>query len=419
VEAIVAPHPGTANFTGRTITFATNNGADVKSYTIPDNVTFESGKVYGFTVTYGGGVTPPPFPTYTEDGMTNSYMVAQNGEVSFEVSRAYEYNGSAFTDKLRVANTANYTGGFDAKVLWQDPGDLIESPTSNASAISGSGNTAIVTVKAKNNKSGNAVIGIYKTGTSTLVWSYHIWVTDYMDGGTGKTVSMVNNHVFMDRNLGATAADLTTAAYGLLYQWGRKDPFPGSVSGSAGWNAAGSFSFSSSNKVSDQTATGNAVDIIESIQNPTKFYRDVSSGDWLPARDNNLWQASGGEKTIYDPCPIGWRVPVYKSNTASVANSPWMEYNDPEYINYATDRDWNSTDKGWKFTRGGVDTYYPAAGYRGYNSGFAYSGGVEGIYWSASVNSFNAAVLDFLSTYVLAYSFAYRAYGFSVRCVRE
>jgi uncharacterized protein (TIGR02145 family) len=414
-EAIIAPHTVGAD---KKIEFTI--GSETKTYTFDPAFTFESGKRYDFVFTLSAGVTPPPFPTYTEDGMTNSYMVAQNGEVSFEVSRAYEYTGSAFTDKLRVANTANYTGGFDAKVLWQDPSDLIESPTSTATAISGSGNTAIVTVKAKNSKSGNAVVGIYKTGTGILVWSYHIWVTNYMDGGTGKTVSMANGPVFMDRNLGATAEGLTSTAYGLLYQWGRKDPFPGSVSGSAGWNAAGSFSGLGSAAATSKTT--NAAAIIDAIQNPMTFFRYYSSSyghDWLPAgNDNTLWRSTNDKKTIYDPCPIGWRVPVYKSNSPSDANSPWKEYDDDLFSSNATTRTWTGT--GWELTRGGVHAYYPAAGYRSYNTANAYNNGVGGLYWSASPSNNTTAYMAFTAKTVSSFENTNtRPSGFSVRCVRE
>jgi hypothetical protein len=413
VEAIVAPHSGAGNFTGRTVTFATGGGADVKTYAIPDNVTFEPGKVYGFTVTYEPGITPPLFPTSTVDGMTNCYMVKPNGKVVFRVSRAYTYNGSAFTNTLRVGGT--HTGGFVAKVIWQDPGDLIESPTSTASAISGSGNTAIVTVKAKNNKSGNALVGIYKsTDTATPVWSYHIWVTSYAGDNP---IEMVNGHRFMDRNLGATANDLSAAACGLLYQWGRKDPFPGSVTGSACWNITRSFT--GLGDASPTSKTTNVEAIVDAIRKPTTFFRDVSVGDWLPALDNTLWRASGGEKTIYDPCPAGWRVPVHVNNSSGVENSPWMEYDDRHYNRYNVSRSWGRSSGGWTFTRNGISTRYPAAGKRLYDNGTARLGDSYGYYWSASLFKECAEILCFDIRSINSNDWDNRAYGFSVRCVRE
>jgi uncharacterized protein (TIGR02145 family) len=414
VEAIVAPHPGTS-FTGRTITFATNNGADVKTYTIPDAMTFESGKVYNYTVTYSN--TTPQEETSSYDGKTNCYIVAPNGTVTFEVSRAYTYNAAnkVFNNTLHVGGT--YTGGFVAKVIWQDPSDLIDSPTSTASAISGSGNTATVTVTAKNNKSGNAVIGIYKsTDTSTPVWSYHIWVTDY----TGAATATNNGFVFMNRNLGATAAGTGLTARGLFYQWGRKDPFPGEKTGTAGYAERAKFygindtGFNTAEvKV---TGSDNAACIIESIQKPTTFFTNYNNNyDWLITLKDDLWnirESNKDIKTIYDPCPSGWRVPAHKDNSASANNSPWKGY---------TGSSFTSGDTGAMSF--GANAVYPAAGGRSYSRGSASNGGSYGYYWSASPYSSSAiyaAHLIFNSGGgISVYYNNVRANGFSVRCVRE
>jgi hypothetical protein len=82
VEAIVAPHEGGGdNFTGRTFMFT----ADGKSFTykLPDDVDFESDKVYAFTFTLeSSGVTQ------TEDGVSNCFMVKPGNTLEFPVSRA-------------------------------------------------------------------------------------------------------------------------------------------------------------------------------------------------------------------------------------------------------------------------------------------------------------------------------------------
>jgi hypothetical protein len=417
VEAIVAPHPGGGDFTGRTITFTTGSGGSTKTdtYPIPDNVTFESGKVYNYTVTFAEDITPQPETTSVDD-MTNCYIVAPNGTVTFAVSRAYTYNATdkKFNNTLHVGGT--HTLGFEAKVIWQDPSDLIESPTSTASAISGSGNTATVTVKAKNSKSGNAVIGIYKPGETTPVWSYHIWVTSY----TGTPTASNNGFVFMDRNLGATVATPSLAARGLFYQWGRKDPFPGGKEGTAGFAERAKFygindtGFNTAEvKV---TGSDNAECIIESIQKPTTFFTNYNNNyDWLITLKNDLWnirESNKDIKTIYDPCPSGWRVPAHKDNSASDNNSPWNGY------------------LGSTFTRGdtgainfGTNAVYPAAGYRGISRGTLANDGYNGNYWSGSITTtimWSGAYLSYGddgSIYITAPG--QRAYGFSVRCVRE
>jgi hypothetical protein len=271
VEAIVAPHSGTGNFAGRVFTFTI--GSDVRKYALPDDVKFESGKLYHFNFTLMKGIT-------VADGKSNCYIVAPNSTLKFYVSRAYI--GDASTDKLRVDPTGgDYTGGFEAAVLWEDAADLIVgTPT-----VAGTGKKAVVTVKT-NNAYGNAVVAIKKA--ETIVWSYHIWVTDYTPDETNTHKNLRNGLVFMDRNLGAKANDLSEDAYGLYYQWGRKDPFTGI----------------NIETVAKTTSTGN---IEYCIKNPTKFI--TGAGTWLNDPDITLWGGDGGGKTVYDPCPNGWRVP--------------------------------------------------------------------------------------------------------------
>jgi hypothetical protein len=111
----------------------------------------------------------------------------------------------------------------------------------------------------------------------------------------------------MDRNLGATSATPgEVGALGLLYQWGRKDPFLGSSSISK--NAYASSTITWPTGVISDFSSGT---IEYTIANPTTFvtYNDLN-GDWYftgsDSTDDTRWQS---EKTIYDPCPLGWRVP--------------------------------------------------------------------------------------------------------------
>jgi hypothetical protein len=344
-------------------------------------------------------------------------MVIPGKDVTFEVSRAYEYDGTDFTNRLRVANTADYTDGFVAKVIWQDPSDLIVSPTStpSADAMFGTGNTAKVTVQT-NNKSGNALVGIYKSGdTNTPVWSYHIWVTSY----TGAATATNNGFVFMKRNLGATADGTSLAARGLFYQWGRKDPFPGAKAGTAGYAARANFY--GINEAGFNTAavkvTGadNHACIIESIQKPTTFFTYYNNSDynWLRALEDDLWiirENNNDLKTIYDPCPPGWRVPAHKGESPSANNAPWSGYTgisitgtDNAGLRFASDSEW------------------PAAGHRNEHTGTATQANEIGTYWLAYAANANGGMCDFRASDALveANVSLYRACGSSVRCVHE
>jgi uncharacterized protein (TIGR02145 family) len=357
-----------------------------------------------------GNLPPPVFPTYTVDGMTNSYMVVPGKSVTFPVSRAYTFDSTngTFDHTLRVADTVDYTGGFVAKVIWQDPGDLIASPTSTASAISGSGNTATVTVQT-NNKNGNAVVGIYKPGDATPVWSYHIWVTDYdlnNGGSTYENKYTYNSNpyslVFMNRNLGASnvgkGTDMsdTGRTHGLYYQWGRKDPFPG----------AGS--------VTTVAANSSNGAILYSIKNPDTFITVSNSpSDWhWGSRNDELWGHSGS-KTIYDPCPAGWRVP--KNAQLSEYTSPWYNFTKSNGV-WNSGYDWSTVNYAGNTK---TNALYPAAGLRQSDSGSLEYQSTYGYYWSASSHSHYAACLNFGSSSVDIDVGFPRAYGLSVRCVRE
>lgn len=95
---------------------------------------------------------------------------------------------------------------------------------------------------------GNAVVAA-KDGASKILWSWHIWATAAFDGNSIKVQQYetrprsgisgyenITKRTFnmMDRNLGAASAmpasktaEEVIKTYGLIYQFGRKDPFPG------------------------------------------------------------------------------------------------------------------------------------------------------------------------------------------------
>ena len=105
---------------------------------------------------------------------------------------------------------------------------------------------------------------------------------------------------------------------GMLYQWGRKDPFPARFQGWVNnateptlYDAAGVGSNTVIQK-SLVTATNN---LENSIANPTTFYLASNAAppyDWYTTSEagtnNSLWN---NVKTVYDPCPPGWKVPLY------------------------------------------------------------------------------------------------------------
>lgn len=142
----------------------------------------------------------------------------------------------------------------------------------------------------------------------------------------------------LDRNLGATTASIrSNESAGLLYQWGRKDPMIGSLNDSYHNNRTAFVGDDVDAIMGDET-TGT---ISYSISHPTTYitYNNVSSinYDWYytgtQTCDNTRWTSS---KTIYDPCPVGWRVPDgIGSSVWEVANNGSTAFNSSDFTFYS------------------------------------------------------------------------------------
>ena len=168
-------------------------------------------------------------------------------------------------------------------------------------------------------KAGNALVAV-KDENNTILWSWHLWATNYnpeveFDVYSGSNAEMMN------RNLGALSKTPGDAlANGLLYQWGRKDPFLGSSSINQSITSA-AIPEGTANQLVYKTEESGTMEY--TIQHPTHFI-NVYNDNWMNIPDYSLWTTT---KTEFDPCPPGWRVP-----SASVYAS-WqiVEY---DYQNY-------------------------------------------------------------------------------------
>ena len=260
-------------------------------------------------------------------------------------------------------------------------------------------------------KEGNAVIAA-KDADGNILWSWHIWFTDQPQGQEYYN----NTGTMMDRNLGASSSTPgDVGALGLLYQWGRKDPFLGSSSISSNTVAKSTIYWPSC--VSSNTSNGT---IAYATANPTTLITYNSNNyDWYytgsSSTDNTRWTTSESSKSIYDPCPAGWRVPDGGNNGvwSTALGSSSSDY----------DGTYDNTNYGINFSgKFGSDQtiWYPASG-RCYNFvGSLLDVGSGGEYWSASPNDNDAYSLRFkLNVYVYPSYGDNRAYGRSVRCLQE
>ena len=240
-----------------------------------------------------------------------SYQDAEGASVSITQEGITYLNQTATANCYIVTGAGTYVfppvkGNSDksvgvvasVEVLWESfgtsdapkKGDLISVVSFKNDMISFSTN--------ENFKKGNALIAA-KDEAGKILWSWHIWMTDQPED------QAYNNDAgtMMDRNLGATSAfpgDIY--AIGLLYQWGRKDPFLGSSSTTESVMAKSTLDPWPSTV---EPATGGTIEFV--IANPTTFIKSDNGWyyDWLGERNDNLWNTV---KTIYDPCPPGYKV---------------------------------------------------------------------------------------------------------------
>lgn len=221
----------------------------------------------------------------------NCYVISSPGTYSFPAVQ-----GNSTTPAGEV---------FDVELLWET--------YNNAEAVTA--NSVIAKVDFEDNviyfqtpsalKPGNALIAA-KGSNGKILWSWHIWIPD-------GALSVGHYFLFssgdmMDRNLGALVAASTTSvpieSVGMGYEWGRKDPFPGPSAFGADYD---------NSSVPGATVSGTinvvheATSITVATQNPSTIY-NVNNGDWNTAPSDELWLSSGA-KTIYDPCPAGYKVP--------------------------------------------------------------------------------------------------------------
>ncbi len=333
----------------------------------------------------------------SENGTANSYIVSAAGSYKFTPTKG---NSSELVGSIASAVVLWETFGTD---VTPNVGDLVKNVKYNNGMITFETPSAY--------KEGNAVIAA-KDASGEILWSWHIWLTDQPED----QVYYNNAGTMMDRNLGATSATPgDVGALGLLYQWGRKDPFLGSSFISWGNRAKSTITWPS--VVPSDSGTGTIAYV---TANPTTFITNDSSNlDWYytgsSSTDDTRWTTSESDKSIYDPCPIGWRIPDGGDNGVW---SKALGSND-NLIGYPYD----NTNKGMDFSgKFGSDLtiWYPASGSRSsYDGSFHYVGEC-GYYWSASPEDRLAYYLHFDSNaYVFPAYRNYRVYGRSVRCLQE
>jgi len=345
---------------------------------------------------------------------SNCYMVAPGDSVDIPVSRFF--NGYEIIYGLSSSKPNLATLNFGASVIWQTAPNLVTIPKSVECVKKG-----FITVKVPSNSpEGNAVIGIGSSPSSFTFWSWHIWVTSYKPDKV--TPNGPEGTIVMDRNLGATTNVLPNytnwiagqkrtdvGSFGLMYQWGRKDPFPGSAaitissSSSTSGEATRMITYNaSSNQAYPEISEPVAASLKESVIKPFVFYKGAENNeyDWYSntsgKKDNTLW---GVPKTIYDPCPNGWHV----QNTDKWVAVSLFPTTSPGFV-------------GRIF---GTSLYMPSSGFYDYITGTLQEVGMTGYYWSCFFYSNNGGDFFRFNSDFYGIGGFFKAAGFPVRCVKE
>ena len=406
-----------------------------------------------------------------ERGTTNSSAYTSSktkvmGSEEFVLQKFVDHNDHKITSPyINEQNSGDQAT--KAKVIWEDCQDIVTDP-----AVTGSGADSYLTftIKKENLQNGNAVVAV-TNATGTVMWSWHLWFTPKSSLKKIPFTSGGSTYNFMTDNLGwkytkwtgglkrevvvkieqqAETGEKKTATitlkqapgnnvregYGNLYQWGRKDPLPGTDNFYPNTAPNIGYKFNDGyvivgDQVADYTDPANIQRMEKrtigvSIREPGIMLPKVGGGklSWTNHQYINLWSADNdkmyesetpiknGVKTIYDPSPVGFKVPdAYAFKDLSNTGAVWSN-------GYTLKAD---NDK---------EIYFPAGGYRDGNDGKIKLVGSYAMYWASAAlihgtggpgfafralmtsNRFSMPITD-------PDGFGTRSYGLGVRPVAE
>lgn len=445
---------------------------------------------------------------------SNCFIVKPGNLLSFEPYNRIETGGGyKFSDYL---NPNDEDKKIDkVEIIWQTK-DCIGDNSSGDRVFLGSETQDPLNRKiyVQTNKEGNALVGAYNS-KGDIVWSWHIWVTGNEPDNLGKAVvyttydwdetgihpekPRIPGYSVMSCNLGALAdvadavaspvqkgerfPDSQIRTFGMLYQWGRKDPFPPVINYAAyDWidytDEKTEEHYANDNETlvhktyeSDESklfhsVAGNSLTgaVKYAIAHPTvyitgtesvNYNKFTESGDWCPEgeSDNKLWGGLepgaagqkcllvgidetgndahlfnnyGTEKSIFDPCPSGWRVApgeLWLGFTSTGLNP--TSTNEFNYSKDGTTNRYGMT-LYMQHWRTGPTSFFPTQGtrtYRGrgkntgvcgnyHNATCDYNGRVNILHIHNSASLFHIFELTFQEYYV-------KSTAGSVRCVRD
>ena len=339
-----------------------------------------------------------------KNGNTNESAYKTSHTGTNILSNFKDHNEQLITDPWITKTNGGTNKPNSAKLVWADETGLVESLD-----ISSDGKFLKFRVPKDKIKNGNAVIAATKDGV--VVWSWHLWFTE---ANVLKTTKVTNfqkkDYNFTNENLGWKYTKWETTTYSAprkvkvkirqleknggnykestititqnngalregcntLYQFGRKDAFPGTD------DLEGTFTKNG----------GNNMSIRNGIQHPGTIYTWGST--WFDGYNQyNLWSMENTTtgfndnavvKTIYDPCPAGFKMPASNAFTGFTTTGENTETESQFNINGAWESGFHFNNK---ISSPDATVYFPASGYRNSVNGSLFLVGYFGYYRSA------------------------------------
>lgn len=376
-----------------------------------------------------------------KNGNTNESAYKTSNTGTNILSNFKDHNEQLITSPWITETNSGANKPNGAKLVWADESGLVESL-----GISADGKFLKFRVPKDKIKNGNAVIAATKDGV--VVWSWHLWFTEANVLNTTKVTNFQKkDYNFTNETLGwkYTKWQTTTYSaprkvkvkvrqmeknggnykestititqnngalregYNTLYQFGRKDAFPGTD------DLEGTFTKNGGDNMSIQN----------SIQHPGTLY---TGSTWYSVYNQyNLWSMDNTTtgfndnavvKTIYDPCPAGFHMPASNAFTGFTTTGGNTETESQFNINGAWESGFHFNNK---ISSPDATVYFPASGYRNSIDGSLFGAGYFGYYRSAgpSNDAGYGYYLRFTPSEVLPQKNDLRSDGFSVRPVRD
>lgn len=391
---------------------------------------------YSLPLVYGNAI---------KNSVTNASAYTSTATGTNILNPFVNHTGAGITDPY-IANNNGCTPA-KAELVWQDAMNLVTDIEYNAGS---NGGNISFKVDRSSIRQGNAVIAI-KDASDAILWSWHVWVTDEDINDVIEITNHQNvKYNFMPVNLGQcdgntityaersckvkfTAGDqskeitikqlanvIATGDNHPYYEWGRKDPFypsNGMDNTTKSWYDKEGIP-STDNPAKANLSTGAAC-IKNYILKPNVMHA-TSTADKLFL---NLWSANNSSvsfsdpsvtiKTIYDPCPVGFRLPV--SNCFSGFTTTGESVESTSEINGFYD----DNRIGWCLYTDATRSrtiFFPSTGWRNYVTSAVKGVNVWGYYWyGIPYDMQDAQGMDIGKEYLRNRNKTHRAFAGSIR----